>query len=87
MNKVFPSAEAAIFDIEDGASILCGGFGLCGNPENLIRVLHEKGVKNLSIISNNCGTDQYGLGVLLQSSEEDDLQLRGREQELRAAVP
>jgi 3-oxoacid CoA-transferase subunit A len=69
MNKVFPSAEAAIFDIEDGASILCGGFGLCGNPENLIRALHKKGVKNLTIISNNCGTDKYGLGILLQSRQ------------------
>jgi 3-oxoacid CoA-transferase subunit A len=69
MNKVFPSAEAAIFDIEDGASILAGGFGLCGNPENLIRAIHAKGVKNLSIISNNCGTDKYGLGVLLQSGQ------------------
>ena len=69
MNKVFPNAEAAIFDIEDGASILCGGFGLCGNPENLIRALHKKGVKNLTIISNNCGTDEYGLGVLLQSGQ------------------
>jgi 3-oxoacid CoA-transferase subunit A len=69
MNKVFPNAEAAIFDIEDGASILCGGFGLCGNPENLIRALHKKGVKNLSIISNNCGTDRYGLGVLLQAGQ------------------
>ena len=69
MNKVFPSAEAAIFDIEDGASILCGGFGLCGNPENLIRALHAKGVKDLTVISNNCGTDKYGLGVLLQSRQ------------------
>jgi 3-oxoacid CoA-transferase subunit A len=69
MNKVFPSAEAAIFDIEDGASILSGGFGLCGNPENLIRALHKKGVKNLTIISNNCGTDEYGLGILLQSGQ------------------
>jgi 3-oxoacid CoA-transferase subunit A len=69
MNKVFPSAEAAIFDIEDGASILSGGFGLCGNPENLIRALHEKGVKDLTIISNNCGTDEYGLGILLQSGQ------------------
>jgi 3-oxoacid CoA-transferase subunit A len=69
MNKVFPSAEAAIFDMEDGASILAGGFGLCGNPENLIRAIHEKGIKNLSIISNNCGTDKYGLGVLLQSGQ------------------
>jgi 3-oxoacid CoA-transferase subunit A len=69
MNKVFPSAEAAIFDIGDGASILSGGFGLCGNPENLIRALYEKGVKGLTIISNNCGTDKYGLGVLLQSGQ------------------
>lgn len=69
MNKVFPSAEAAIFDIEDGASILSGGFGLCGNPENLIRALHKKGVKNLTIISNNCGTDEYGLGVLLKTGQ------------------
>jgi 3-oxoacid CoA-transferase subunit A len=66
MNKVFPSAEAAIFDMEDGASILAG---LCGNPENLIRAIHAKGIKNLSIISNNCGTDKYGLGVLLQSGQ------------------
>jgi 3-oxoacid CoA-transferase subunit A len=69
MNKVFPSAEAAIFDIEDWASILSGGFGLCGNPENLIRALHKKGVKNLTIISNNCGTDEYGLGILLKSGQ------------------
>lgn len=69
MNKVFPSAEAAIFDIEDGASILSGGFGLCGNPENLIRALHEKGIQNLTIISNNCGTDEYGLGILLKSGQ------------------
>jgi 3-oxoacid CoA-transferase subunit A len=69
MNKVFPNAEAAIFDIEDGASVLSGGFGLCGNPENLIRALHKKGVKDLTIISNNCGTDECGLGVLLQSGQ------------------
>ncbi len=69
MNKVFPSAEAAIFDIGDGASILSGGFGLCGNPENLIRALHTKGIRDLTIISNNCGTDEYGLGILLQSGQ------------------
>jgi 3-oxoacid CoA-transferase subunit A len=69
MSKVFPSAEAAIFDIEDGASIMSGGFGLCGNPENLIRAINEKGVKNLTIMSNNCGTDEYGLGVLLKSGQ------------------
>lgn len=69
MDKVFPSAEDAIFDIEDGASIVSGGFGLCGNPENLIRALHKKGVKDLTIISNNCGTDDYGLGILLKSGQ------------------
>ena len=69
MNKVYPSAEAAIFDIEDGASIMSGGFGLCGNPENLIRAIHDKGVRNLTIMSNNCGTAEYGLGVLLQSGQ------------------
>jgi 3-oxoacid CoA-transferase subunit A len=69
MNKVFPSADAAIFDIEDGASIMSGGFGLCGNPENLIRALSKKGVKNLTIISNNCGTDEYGLGILLKAGQ------------------
>jgi 3-oxoacid CoA-transferase subunit A len=69
MNKVFPSAEAAVFDVEDGASIVSGGFGLCGNPENLIRALHKKGVKDLTIISNNCGTDDYGLGILLKAGQ------------------
>jgi 3-oxoacid CoA-transferase subunit A len=69
MNKVFPSAAAAIFDIDDGASIMSGGFGLCGNPENLIRAIHDKGVKNLTLMSNNCGTDDYGLGILLKNGQ------------------
>lgn len=69
MNKVFESAEAALFDIQDGATLMSGGFGLCGNPENLIRALHKKGVKNLTVISNNCGTDAYGLGILLQARQ------------------
>lgn len=69
MNKVFPDAEAAIFDIEDGASVMSGGFGLCGNPENLIRALHKKDVRDLTIISNNCGTDDFGLGILLKSGQ------------------
>lgn len=69
MNKVYPSAMEAIADIEDGATIMVGGFGLCGNPENLIRALHAKGVKNLTIISNNCGTDNEGLGILLAAGQ------------------
>ena len=69
MNKVFPSAEAAVADVPDGATLLVGGFGLCGNPENLIAALHRKGVKNLTIISNNCGTTELGLGILLKAKQ------------------
>jgi 3-oxoacid CoA-transferase subunit A len=69
MNKVVASADEAIRDMQDGASILSGGFGLCGNPENLIAAIHRKGVKNLTVISNNCGTTDKGLGVLLQSRQ------------------
>ncbi len=67
MDKVLPSAEAALHDVHDGAVIMSGGFGLCGNPENLISALHAKGVKDLTVISNNCGTTEHGLGILLQS--------------------
>jgi 3-oxoacid CoA-transferase subunit A len=69
MNKVVSSADEAIRDIRDGAVVMSGGFGLCGNPENLIAALHRKGVKNLTIISNNCGTTELGLGVLLKSRQ------------------
>jgi 3-oxoacid CoA-transferase subunit A len=69
MDKTSASAEAAIADIRDGATILAGGFGLCGNPENLIQALHQKGVKNLTIISNNCGVDGKGLGILLGAGQ------------------
>src|SRR5881398_4036088 len=69
MNKVVKNAEDAIRDVQDGAVIMSGGFGLCGNPENLIAALHRKGVKNLTIISNNCGTTDKGLGVLLQARQ------------------
>ena len=69
MNKVFANADEAIRDMQDGAVIMSGGFGLCGNPENLIKAIHRKGVKNLTIISNNCGTTDKGLGVLLQSRQ------------------
>jgi len=65
MDKVYPSADAAVADIRDGAVIMSSGFGLCGNPENLIRALHDKGVRDMTIISNNCGTTDKGLGILL----------------------
>ena len=66
MNKVYESATAALFDLEDGAVVMSGGFGLCGNPENLITAIAERGTTGLTVVSNNCGTDEKGLGVLLQ---------------------
>ncbi len=69
MNKVFASAAEAVKDVPDGAVVMSGGFGLCGNPENLITALHQKGVKGLTIISNNCGTTELGLGVLLKAKQ------------------
>jgi 3-oxoacid CoA-transferase subunit A len=69
MNKVCPSAREAIQDIPDGATLMVGGFGLCGIPENLILALHDKGVKNLTVISNNAGVDDFGLGLLLQTRQ------------------
>ncbi len=69
MNKVVAGADEAIADMQDGAVILAGGFGLCGNPENLIAAIHRKGVKGLTVVSNNCGTTDKGLGILLQSRQ------------------
>jgi len=69
MNKVVANADEAIRDIQDGARIMVGGFGLCGIPENLIKALARKGVKNLTVISNNAGVDDFGLGVLLQTRQ------------------
>ncbi len=69
MNKVLGSVEAALEGIGDGATLMSGGFGLCGNPENLIEGLHRKGVKDLTIISNNCGTTDKGLGILLAARQ------------------
>src|SRR6266567_1333220 len=69
MHKVLASAEEAIQDVFDGASIMVGGFGLCGNPENLIRALVRKGVKNLTTISNNAGVDGFGVGLLLANGQ------------------
>ena len=69
MNKVFASADDAVADIQDGATIMVGGFGLCGIPENLIRALVKKGVKNLTTISNNVGVDEFGLGLMLYAGQ------------------
>ena len=69
MNKVLPDAAAAVAVISDGATIMMGGFGLCGIPENLIAALHKQGTKNLKAVSNNAGVDDFGLGVLLQSRQ------------------
>ena len=69
MDKVVASAEEAIQDILDGATIMVGGFGLCGMPENLIRALVHKGVKNLTTISNNVGVDGVGMALLLANGQ------------------
>lgn len=69
INKVVASADAAIHDLKDGMTLMVGGFGLCGIPENLIAALVKKGVKNLICISNNAGVDDFGLGLLLQNKQ------------------
>ena len=69
MNKVVTSAQEAVRDIQDGASIMVGGFGLCGIPENLIAAIRDKGVRNLTVISNNAGVNDFGLGLLLQTRQ------------------
>jgi 3-oxoacid CoA-transferase subunit A len=69
MQKVFANADEAIFDLQDGASILLGGFGLCGIPENLIDALVRRGTKRLTTISNNCGVGGFGLGVALGAGQ------------------
>jgi 3-oxoacid CoA-transferase subunit A len=66
---VFASADEAIADLQDGATVMVGGFGLCGIPENLIRALVKKGVKNLTTISNNVGVDEFGLGLMLYAGQ------------------
>lgn len=69
MNKVVANAEEAIRDIESGAVLMLGGFGLCGIPENCIAALVKKGVKDLTCISNNAGVDDFGIGLLLQQRQ------------------
>jgi 3-oxoacid CoA-transferase subunit A len=69
VNKIYESADAAVADMTDGITLMAGGFGLCGNPENLISAIHRKGIKNITLISNNCGTTDLGLGILLQNKQ------------------
>jgi 3-oxoacid CoA-transferase/3-oxoacid CoA-transferase subunit A len=69
MDKVLPSALDAVRDIPDGATVLAGGFGLCGIPEACIGALRELGTKNLVVVSNNCGVDDFGLGILLRAKQ------------------
>ena len=69
MDKVYKSAIDACRDIPSGATILAGGFGLCGIPENCIAAIRELGVKDLTVVSNNCGVDDFGLGILLRNKQ------------------
>jgi 3-oxoacid CoA-transferase subunit A len=69
MNKVLASADEAVALIPDGATIMMGGFGLCGIPENLIAALHRRGTKQLTVVSNNAGVDDFGIGILLRSRQ------------------
>jgi 3-oxoacid CoA-transferase subunit A len=69
MDKVRASAAAAVADISDGAVLMAGGFGLCGIPMSLIVALRDRGVRGLTVISNNCGVDDWGLGLLLQRGQ------------------
>src|SRR5580704_7791108 len=68
MDKVFQSCEAAVADIADGTTLMLGGFGLCGIPENLIAALVKRNVRNLHTISNNMGVDGFGMGLMLEAS-------------------
>src|SRR5690349_20338776 len=69
MKKTFADAQAALHDVTDGVVILSGGFGLSGNPENCIRELARRGVRELTIVSNNCDTTEKNLGVLLANGQ------------------
>src|SRR3977135_673904 len=70
MNKVYPNAKAALDGLlRDNMTIAAGGFGLCGIPENLIATVHESGVKGLTIVGNNAGVDDFGMGILLPARQ------------------
>src|SRR5436190_800412 len=66
IDKVVASADEAVKDIFDGATLIVGGFGLCGIPENLVAALDRQGAGDLTVVSNNCGVDDWGLGILLK---------------------
>jgi 3-oxoacid CoA-transferase subunit A len=68
-NKLVATYAEALAGLEDDMTLIAGGFGLCGIPENLIKEIKRKGTKGLTVISNNCGTDEYGLGILLQDRQ------------------
>jgi len=69
MDKRIASADQALLDLKDGMTVLIGGFGLCGIPENLIAAVEQKGTRNLTIVSNNAGVDGFGIGVLLEKRQ------------------
>ena len=69
MKHIFNNAQEAVEHIEDGMTLMVGGFGLVGTPENLIQAVRHKGIKDLTVISNNCGVDDWGLGLLLQDKQ------------------
>src|ERR1700752_3031550 len=69
MDKRVLNADVPVEKVSDGATILMGGFGLCGIPENLIAALRRKGTRNLTLVSNNAGLDDFGIGLLLQTRQ------------------
>ena len=88
--RFIPTRASALEGVvKDGMTLMCGGFGLCGIPEKLIAALHDSGVRDLTVVSNNAGIDGAGLGLAAQDAPDpqNDFLLRGREQGIRAAVP
>lgn len=69
MTKVRQSFDEVLVDLKDGQTVIVGGFGLCGIPENTIEAIHQKGTKHLTVVSNNCGIDDFGLGILLANKQ------------------